>query len=312
MIKKVEQLLSEYRAGSSLKNDSVIINCRGIHGLDVYNPTAPFPYKGEIYIAGRVEARDSEDSQTMFFKQAGDTDYILDPALGTYKLQDPFLTIIGDDYVFGGTEIFSSSDEPEKRRWRTSLYYGKELEKLNHLAYGPTGMKDIRLVGMKDGSVGVFTRSQGLIGGRGKIGFTKIKLLTDLTTKRMEEAVILEQFDDSEWGGCNEIICLNNGKLGVLGHIAAFSTGDVSHYYPMVFCLDPETLLCSDIRIIAERKDFLPGPFKREDLIDVLFSAGFIRHANGFGTLYVGVSDAQIQAMDMEDPFICAEATIQP
>lgn len=304
MIKKVNQLLSEYRAGNCSKNDSVIINCNGINGLDVYNPTAPFLYKGEVYMAGRVEARDSEDSQTMFFKQIGTWDYILEPAFGTYKLQDPFLTSVGSYYIFGGTETFTVPDEPGKLNWRTLLYYGKELEELKHLTYGPIGMKDIRLVDMKDSGVGLFTRPQGLIGGRGKIGFTKIKSLTDLTTKRMEEAAILEQFDDSEWGGCNEIIYLNNGKLGVLGHIAAFSEYNVRHYYPMVFCLDPETLTCSDIRIIAERKDFLPGPFKRKDLIDVLFSAGFIRHGNGFGTLYVGVSDAQIQAMDMEDPFI--------
>ena len=88
-------------------------------------------------------------------------------------------------------------------------------------------------------------------------------------------------------------------KVGVLGHVAG------SLIYKQLLCdiiLDPKTLTLSRYQIIAERSDFLSGPAKREDLKDVLFSAGLIRK-DGITTLYTGVSDAEVQAMEIDDPF---------
>ena len=92
---------------------------------------------------------------------------------------------------------------------------------------GPDHMKDLRLVQLKDGSIGVFTRPQGEKGGRGKIGFVRIGTLDDLSLDVIRQAPLLEgQFLDEEWGGCNEIHVLSNGLLGVLGHIARFDEED--------------------------------------------------------------------------------------
>lgn len=298
----IDSLLEEYRNKNGTKMNPRKIIFNDMDGLDVYNPTAPFTYNRETYIAARVERRDNEESESLFFKQNMDGTYSLDKDLPRFKLQDPFITVISKYFIFGGTEIFPHSEDSKRLQWRTTFYYGESIKDLKELAAGPIGMKDIRLVELKDGRIGVFTRPQAEKGGRGKIGFAIIDKLTDLTVDVINDAPVLEQFDSSEWGGCNEAILLSNGKIGVLGHIAKFSEGSIRHYYPMVFQLDPETLAHTSVKIIAERRDFLSGPAKRDDLQDVLFSAGLIRNCE-LATLYTGVSDAEVQAMEIKDPF---------
>jgi len=135
-------------------------------------------------------------------------------------------------------------------------------------------MKDLRFVEQADGSIGIFTRPQGVKGGRGKIGYTAVDSLKEITHKLIDEAPILDQqFFDDEWGGSNEIHLLSNGLLGVLGHIAQFDEEGNRHYYPMVFAFNPDNRSYSDMEIIAERANFVKGPAKRTDLVDVVFSA---------------------------------------
>lgn len=220
-----------------------------------------------------------------------------------YALQDPFITKIGNDWVFGGTQIFEHPDNKGNLWWQTQFYYGEDLFALTPLTTGPKGMKDIRLVGLSDGRIGVFTRPQGLDGGRGTIGFNVVESLRALTPERMLEAELLNQFDDTEWGGANELWLLDNNQIGVLGHIAKFSEDQSRHYYPMAFILDPITVTCTPMKIIATRKDFLSGPSKRKDLEDVLFSAGIVIEGD-HTKLYAGVSDAEVQCIDIKNPFL--------
>ena len=170
-------------------------------------------------------------------------------------------------------------------------------------------MKDIRLVELPNDKVGVFTRPQGEIGGRGTIGFCTINSLEELNAKKINSADLLNnQFLDEEWGGVNEVHLLENNLLGVLGHIAAFDQEDNRHYYPMSFALNYSTEKASDIKIIAQRSDLPEGPAKREDLKDVLFSGGLVRKDTGLAELYLGVSDVEAYKLEIEDPFIEYEA----
>ncbi|WP_413377270.1 DUF1861 family protein [Alkalihalobacillus sp. 1P02AB] len=300
----VNQLLQQFRNGQSVLNNPSKILFEGVEGFDVYNPTAPFKWNGETYVIGRVEKRDSEHSKAVFFTLNDKGNYSPKAEIPQYTLQDPYVSFIDDKIVFGGTEIFSHPEDPNHLGWRAKFYYGTDLTNLEELTTGPEGMKDIRIVQLNDGKIAVFSRPQGQKGGRGKIGFAIINKLTDLTASVIYDAPLLEQFNDEEWGGCNEATLLSNGKIGVLGHIAKFSEGDVRHYYPMTFCLDPLTGEYSEMKIIAERANFLPGPAKRPDLEDVLFSAGLVRNNAGKATLYTGVSDAEVQSIDIIDPFL--------
>ena len=301
-IQYIDDMLKDYRTKKQPLNPKKI-NFLGVEGYDVYNISAPFRAENNEVIAGRVEKRADINAVVGFFKKV-DGEWQLIKGTTELELQDPFHTMINGEHIVGGVEIFPHPDDPENRvHWRTKFYKGKDIYTLKEFFVGPAGMKDLRLVELAGSKVGIFTRPQGETGGRGKIGFTVIDSLDKLTIEVINKAPLLEQFCDDEWGGVNEAILLPNGKVGVLGHIAKFSEGNVRHYYSMVFCLDPLTKECTPMKIVAERKDFLPGPSKRDDLEDVIFSGGLTIEGDELATIYVGVSDSHAQQSKMKDPF---------
>jgi Protein of unknown function (DUF1861) len=275
----------------------------GVGERDVYNITAPFEDEEELVIAGRVEARDTEHSEVYFFVNR-DTVWTPREGAPVFELQDPFVTRIAGELVLGGVEIFPHPTNDGALGWRTVFYKGSSIENLKLLFKGPDGMKDLRMAELNDGSVAVLTRPQGEKGGRGKIGFESIPSLEDLTLDVIEEAPLLEgQFAEGEWGGANELHILNNGLIGVLGHIASFDKEGNRHYYPMVFSLNPETGEHTEIQLIAIRDDFLAGASKRPDLVDVVFSGGLVRKEDRTADFYAGISDAEAHKITIKDPF---------
>ncbi|MBM7551638.1 DUF1861 family protein [Thalassobacillus pellis] len=299
---RVNDLLADYRENKpSVMAEKLTFT--GVGGKDVYNITAPFTDNGKQMIAGRVEERSSEYSEVIFFKkEAGE--WTPDEGLPKFQLQDPFVTSIHDQLVFGGVEIFPHPENEGALMWRTVFYKGRDISRLEKFTTGPDGMKDIRLIELPDGKIGVFTRPQGKKGGRGKMGFTAIDKLDELDADLLSQAPLMkEHFLDEEWGGANEIHLLANGRIGVLGHISQFDDQGDRHYYPMIFLYDVQANQISDMEIIAEREDFPPGATKRPDLKDVLFSGGLVRLKNGMAELYVGVSDAEAHKAVISDPF---------
>lgn len=300
-LRSCDELVEAYK-----KSERGVNPCRlkfiGCEGYDVYNPSIPFIYKKKTLMVGRVEKRDSEESKAIFFEKVDDNTFCLAEGMKQYELQDPFIVRIQSKWVLGGVETFPHPENPENLWWRTKFYYGDDLENLEVLGYGPNGMKDIRLVEVDKGKVGVFTRPQGEIGGRGKIGFILLDRIEELKAARLMSAKLLHQFHDEEWGGVNQALPLPKGQIGVIGHIASFTEGEVRHYYAMAFKLNPIDMTYTPIKIIAIRDDFLSGEAKRDDLVDVLFSAGIVID-NNVTRLYAGVSDCEVQTIEIPYPF---------
>jgi hypothetical protein len=291
------------RAGLALRGRR--LRFTGVKGRDVYNPTRPFIISGRRVLAARVESRASEtDSRVVFFEETRSGWRPVEGAPSP-ALQDPFVTAIGDEVLFGGVEI---QEQPGGRlRYRTVFHRGRSLGGLTRFAVGPWGMKDIRVAPMADGRILVLTRPQGARGGRGKIGYTVVDSLDRLTPEAIERGRIIEgQFADGEWGGANEIVPLGGDRFGVLGHIARFDARGARHYYPVAFTIDAGSGQVSRMRTLVERRDLsggLAGASKRGDLRDVLFSGGLERHGDGTATLYVGAGDAEVHAVRIADPF---------
>lgn len=298
--------------------------------LTVYNP-APVVIDGHLHIWARVEERtDERNSAVMLFKPGkneGEWD-IVEGAPVFKGLQDPFYCGIIDGYhVFGGVQINEGEGTPHLG-YRTVFYrYKNSYTELVDpqggtvapFAMGPKYMKDIRLIQIENGRIGVFTRPQGggQFGGRGRIGYFEIASLDEL-----EEA--LAQFDkqkdlktlisglfidgsmgDEEWGGANQLFLLSGGKIGVLGHIAGFNGDGKKDYYPITFVFDPETKSVSHIQIIAIAAQFPPVEAKKGDLGSILFSGGLVRSdEEGYSWLYVGIGDSKGGRIRIEDPLI--------
>ena len=299
----------KYKDNSSLIQLNTLMNDK-----DVYNITAPFEFEGSLYIAGRTEARDSENSEVIFFKKDGHQ-WCADVTIPKLKLQDPFITRFKDLYIVGGVEIFEDENCHVKLNYRTVFYRGKSLRYLEMFAKGPDKMKDIRLCLLPDQRILVMTRPQGndqltddgkiQVGSRGKIGYLIIDYLEELTPENILKAQILEHmFVPEEWGGCNEMHVLKNGKIGVLAHIACYDEKGDRHYYSTTFCFDYMTGDYSPMKMIAVRNNFQDGPAKRDDLKDVIFSGGIVRLENHKACLYCGVSDTQGHRIIIDDPFV--------
>lgn len=255
---------------------------------------------------GRVEHRDTECAEIVPFVNANAMlHWEVAPYYSPFpEMQDPCVTVIDGQMVLGGVR-FPVRLSDGTTGWRMEFFRGDSSGNLRHFFTGPEKMKDIRIRQMADGRIAVFTRPQGQIGGRGKIGFCIVDSLEALIQEDLERAPLFEHlFLDSEWGGANEIHLLDGGLLGVLGHIACFDPEGNRHYYPMVFRVDPVTGKAGPLRIIAERSDFPPCPAKRSDLQDVIFSGGLIRQGNRRATLYAGLSDAVAARLELEDPFL--------
>lgn len=302
----VEGLVAEYRAeGRAASGKRMVFT--GIGGRDAYNPTAPFKtrFRGRAVevMAARVEARDSEASEVVFFEKSRGRWRPL-PGAPRLRLQDPFVSRIGGELVLGGVETFPKDGG---LGYRTVFYRGASLSTLKRFAQGPDGMKDVRLAELPDGRLLVVTRPQGEVGGRGKIAMTVLDGLGSLEPGAIARAGVLEGlFRDDEWGGANELHLLSDGRIGVLGHVARFDERGGRHYYPMAFTLDPATGRRSPMKVLLERGRLPAGASKRPDLEDVLFSGGLIRGKHGKAALYVGAGDAEAYRVEIEDPFPAA------
>ncbi|WP_439647961.1 DUF1861 family protein [Cohnella mopanensis] len=277
----------------------------GVGSRDVYNISAPFMDNGELVIAGRVEDRDRESSEVMFFVERKG-EWVPRNGAPVFALQDPFFSFIGGQLVFGGVEVYFDGDDPHYvTSWCTVFYRGNSINELEPFAKGPLTMKDIRLVELENGRIGVFTRPMMVEGARALIGYTEIGSLEELTEANISGARLLRhQFLPEEWGGANEAHLLPNGIIGVLGHIARMEDNNIRHYYPMVFAYHSVENRYSPIKLIATRSMFPDGPAKRPDLVDVIFSGGLVRHKDGTASLYTGVSDAEAHVIEIPDPFL--------
>lgn len=290
----------------------------GVDGMNVYNPSAPFTIAGQRVLAARVEKPEDETATFVrFFSETSPGTWQVIAGAPSFAMQDPFVAKIGGETIVGGVETYERALPKHGIGYRTVFYRGTSLDNLTRFAAGPEDMKDIRLQELPNGSILVLTRPQGRISGnsvdagRGKIGYAVIDNLDALakteTIAKLVHAPHLAQFVHGEWGGANEMHDLGNGKVGVLGHIAKFSSDETTrHYYAFTFTIDVPRGIVSPLEIILRRDDIDPtrtGGTRREDLWDVLFSGGLVRNPDGSAHLYVGAGDQESWSARIPDPF---------
>ncbi len=291
-----------------IKMKASILNFANKNGKTVYNPTVPFEFNGKNYMGVRMESLESElDSQTSFAyeKDKKSNLWVVDNSIKSLPLQDPTHVEINGETFILGVKVWQVGRD---MRWRQEIYRGDSIKDLEYFTSGPEGMKDIRFVDL-DYGIGVFTRPQGKIGGRGKIGYLEVGSIDELKTFAEDDwyngaKIIEDLFDDNLWGGVNQAIKLSGGEIGVIGHIAHQTiNGEIKlekHYYGMAFRFNPKTRTHSGLKIIDKREGFPHSPSKRTPkLDDIIFPAGIDNKNN----LYCGLSDFCIGKKKIGNPF---------
>lgn len=288
--------------------ESTLLTFEGVDGYDVYNPSLPFTVNGKRYLYGRVEKRDRwACSVVRLFSEEAPDRWVRVPDADSYLLEDPFVASIGGQMVLGGTHV--------KRVFSRILSYngyffrGAPLGELTYETCGPDGMKDIRLVELADGRIGVFSRPRRTFadGSEARIGFTVIPSLEELTPHLIESAPYVEGLlGVGEWGGVNQAYLLPDGRVGVIGHAAFLEDRDgmsLQVYCNTSFVLDPATRLLSDYRVIGTAAAYPVTPAKLPRLIDCVFTSGLVARPDGKADLYSGVRDAFCGRITIDDPF---------
>ncbi|OMD64119.1 hypothetical protein BSK48_25310 [Paenibacillus odorifer] len=292
--------------------DRAILSFHGVEGFDVYNITIPFERDGKRYLFGRVERRDEwARSWVRLFEETGQDEWTLVQGSMIYTLEDPYVSLIGSEIVMGGTHV-----QREGGKVKTYFGYfhrGTDLHNLYYFTTGPNKMKDIRLVELQDGRIGVFSRPRGAetlgkYGSESMIGFTVFDGLDQLTAETIEQAPYIPGiFGEGEWGGVNQAYLLDSGKIGIIGHNCYrdedASGGEVKVYLNMAFVFDPGTRKAEDLHLIGSRTCYPPGPAKTPALVDCAFTSGIVMRQDGKVDLYSGIGDCQAGRITIDYPF---------
>ncbi len=303
----------KFESGKARKiYESTVLTFHGAEGFDVYNCSIPFTWDGKKYIYGRVEKRENwACSWVKLFEQSGKDEFTLIRNHTMYQMEDPYISIIQGEMILGGTHV-------RKQRGMVDTYYGyfyrgMDLNDLNYFTTGPDFMKDIRLVELEDGKIGVFSRPRSeeirkRYGSSSIIGFTVIDTLDELTDKVILSASHIDGiFDRDEWGGCNQVYLLEDGTIGVIGHQCysrkAEKGENLAVYVNISFEFDPLSCKVKNKKIIGTRSCYPDGPAKVPNLLDCTFTSGILMREDGKADLYAGMGDTMEGRITIDYPF---------
>lgn len=292
--------------------ESAKLTFHGVEGYDVYNASIPFNWEGLEYIFGRVEKRSEwARSWVRLFKNSGKDDWTLVPDSMIYQLEDPYISLIGDALVLGGTHVRYKQSKIDT--YYGYFYKGTDVNDLYYFTTGPDYMKDIRLVDLASNRIGVFSRPRSeeirnKYQSESIVGFAIINSLDELSPDIIENAPIIEDlFLKDEWGGCNQCYPLKSGLIGVIGH-KCYKTGnadgiDILSYLNIAFIVDPIKHKAMDLKIIGTRSCYPAGPAKKPSLIDCAFTSGIVMREDGKADLYSGIGDTEMGRIVIDYPF---------
>ncbi len=292
--------------------DSALLRFHGAEGFDVYNCSIPFEWKGKQYIFGRVERReDFANSVSLLFERVGKDEYAAVPGSMMYPLEDPYVAVISGELIMGGTHVRKRQGEVDA--FYGYFYRGGRPEWMTHFTSGPMNMKDIRLVQLADGQVGVFSRPRGphveeVYGSGAVIGFAVMDSIDELNAQVIENApVIPDLFGRGEWGGCNQCYLLKDGRVGVVGHRSYKATDadgiEQLVYLNIAFIFDPAAHSACDMKIIGDKLCYPATGAMREDLRDCAFTSGILMRPDGKADLYSGLGDVTEGRITIDPPF---------
>ena len=307
----IEQLRKEYDA-NNVKKDGKLLKFSGVKGKDVYNCSIPFVYGDSTYILGRVEPRKKfADSVSYLFRQNKNGVWQKVHGFDALPIEDPCYIRLDNEVVVIGTHVVKECGRI--KTYYGYFYRGKDVFHLEYFTTGPYYMKDIRLVQLPRGEIGVFSRPRSdeikkKYGSESVVGFTVIKSLDELSASVIEKAeVIVGFFSSEEWGGVNQAFWLGNGLIGLIGH-QCYNRGQVGAdgvtYLNTAYIFDMKANTVIDMKIIATRDDYPETESKLPGLKDCAFTSGITDFPKESVELYSGLSDVAEGVVTIENPFL--------
>ena len=282
--------------------ERALVRFAGVDGFDVYNCSAPFVFRGRRHVFGRVERRDLwVASRTMLFAETEPDAFERVAAFEPLPLEDPCVTVVGGEFVLGGTAVRKEGDTIVS--FHADFFRGPDPLHLAYFASGPELMKDIRLAPFAPDRIGVFSRPRGeairaKYGSEAIGGDTEIASRDSHTPEAVQAArIVPDLFGKDEWGGCNQCHVLPDGRIGVAAHLSCpgpLAPNGVPRqiYCNAAFVFDPAAHRATRPRIVATRALHAPAPCKVPHLDDCAFTSGFDFRPDGLVDVWSGLGDA--------------------
>ncbi len=303
-------------------------------GRHVYNTTGRFkaPFEGRVgmYILGRDEPDDNENSRTRLFTRTANGLAVVKNGPVFDGMQDPNFVLVDGHLVIIGVKTGINPSTGRRTYW-TDVYLGDDLDDFKEAKpffTTPYQIKDFRFVPREkeDDPIGIIPRFQRLVvgeadgrkevvdGGLGLMGYNEIGSLNELNLKTVMEATIIEGlFAPGEWGGPNWARRAKKGKKGdinIVGHHARHSFSqagkEIKDYYATAWIINSHT---RSLRVrpwmIAWRNNFVKTPAKplECDVSNVVFPSDIEPVEDNIADLWAGLSDARQGRLRMIDPF---------
>lgn len=290
-----------------------------------YNPSAVWTTEdkaGEprdiMYVRVEPDTANSKESHLgkslaiPYIVDVGDFSKPLEPYYDAQEVrgEDPALTRINRRLANGAIEniwllsVVDAQPYPfkpnELRDLHTRFYAGTSLDALEHVADGPEGMKDIRVVrgNPESTELHVFGRPR-LSEANGNITHTIVDSLEKLNAKAILDAPYVDErmfpSINGVWGGVNDAVQVSPDRYILACH-RAWRTGEHSvHYEPVLFGYDVRKKGVIDLGTLATSVDFPKGKVKNNedvDLGDVVFTGG--GYNGGLDYMTFGVGDGSL------------------
>ena len=295
----VKEMKAAFEANPPKVLESTLLTYTGVKpGWDVYSCSIPFEWKGAKYMFGRVEPRAKwASSVTMLFRETKKDHWERVLEFGTLEIEDPSICFIKGELVLAGTRVTKVNGHVTDYAYAFYRDHGKGPFELEYFTTPAPHQKDVRLVELKDGRIGVFTRPQGGACGRGRIGFTVINGLDELRPDKLANAKVIDGLvSGNEWCGANMAYLRLDGKILAAIHLSfneKVNGVNRAVYTSATFVLDPQTRKASDLRLFATRSLFPPCEAKTPGLVDCAFLSGIVFNADGTADVYSDVANTQ-------------------
>jgi len=271
--------------------------------LDVYNCSVPFFIDGVKHIYGRAERREEwANSYVHLFRETAPDEFSLVKEAVSWRMEDPFVVKIQGEMLLGGVRV--TKNKGQVCDYCCDFFRGTP-DQLVYFTSGPQRMKDIRLIELIDGRIGLFSHHKS--DNKCITGFATIDKLSDLSMEVINSAKPIDHtaFGDA-WGGVNQAYLLSSGKIGCISHhgyLMDKNEETLNVYCITSFVYDPETNLVHSYRILGTKCCYPAYPPKVSRLSDCAFVSGICRRLDGKYDLYSGLGDTCEGRMPIEYPF---------
>ncbi|CAD2222580.1 hypothetical protein AGDE_05663 [Angomonas deanei] len=284
--------------------ETALLKFKGIDGFVAYNCSVPFTINGKRHLYGRVErVTEWVNSYSRLFVETGKDEFTLVPHAMSYQLEDPFVVKIKGEMLFGGVHVIKNKDKVCD--YFCDFYRGTPGD-LRYFTAGPTKMKDIRLVELADGRIGIFSHHK--TSTTCITGFITINSLDELSKEVIDAAVPIDHtlFGDA-WGGVNQPYLLSTGKIGCISHHGYVDKdengGIINVYCNTSFVYEPSTNKVYAYKILGTKNCYPECEPKIPRLCDCAFVSGITMRPDGKCDLYSGVGDVAEGRMVIDYPF---------